>query len=164
MLHPSREPTQHRGKVWQCGLLPSCLTRCLQTCRSGGSSRHRTLTPSCCSRCAALRRAVLRCAAPHRTVMHVPRGDNPRHALHAAAGRCAGAAHQLPCAPTPATFPPPAHHARQQMGKFYELFEMDAHTAVETLGLSYMKVGWQWAGRHGLSQLAINRGCWARPS
>ncbi len=27
------------------------------------------------------------------------------------------------------------------MGKFYELFEMDAHTAVETLGLSYMKVG-----------------------
>ena len=27
------------------------------------------------------------------------------------------------------------------MGKYYELFEMDAHTAVETLGLSYMKVG-----------------------
>ncbi len=27
-----------------------------------------------------------------------------------------------------------------KMGKFYEMFEMDAHIAVETLGLSYMKV------------------------
>jgi hypothetical protein len=27
-----------------------------------------------------------------------------------------------------------------KMGKFYELFEMDAHVAVEALGLSYMKV------------------------
>lgn len=26
-----------------------------------------------------------------------------------------------------------------KMGKFYELFEMDAHLAVEVLGLSYMK-------------------------
>lgn len=36
------------------------------------------------------------------------------------------------------------------MGKFYELFEMDAHVAVEVLGLSYMKAsvtcvrGTQW--------------------
>jgi hypothetical protein len=29
-----------------------------------------------------------------------------------------------------------------KMGKFYELFEMDAHVAVEILGLSYMKVSW----------------------
>lgn len=36
------------------------------------------------------------------------------------------------------------------MGKFYELFEMDAHTAVETLGLSYMKVGsWGQLGAAG---------------
>ena len=31
----------------------------------------------------------------------------------------------------------PTAHA----GKFYELFEMDAHIAVEDLGLAYMKVG-----------------------
>ena len=27
-----------------------------------------------------------------------------------------------------------------KMGKFYELFEMDAHTGCEVLGLSYMRV------------------------
>ncbi len=28
-----------------------------------------------------------------------------------------------------------------KMGKFYEMFEMDAHVGVEILGLIYMKVG-----------------------
>lgn len=28
-----------------------------------------------------------------------------------------------------------------KMGKFYEMFEMDAHVGVEVLGLMYMKVG-----------------------
>lgn len=28
-----------------------------------------------------------------------------------------------------------------KMGKFYEMFEMDAHVGVEVLGLIYMKVG-----------------------
>lgn len=33
------------------------------------------------------------------------------------------------------------HHPTTHAGKFYELFEMDAHIAVEDLGLAYMKVG-----------------------
>jgi hypothetical protein len=28
-----------------------------------------------------------------------------------------------------------------KMGKFYEMFEMDAHVGAEVLGLTYMKVG-----------------------
>lgn len=41
-----------------------------------------------------------------------------------------------------------------KMGKFYELFEMDAHLAVEALGLSYMKVG----GRGGAGGVVLGWG------
>ena len=44
-----------------------------------------------------------------------------------------------------------------KMGKFYELMEMDAHTGVEVLGLSYMKVGGGGApggaGQRGVASL-----------
>lgn len=33
------------------------------------------------------------------------------------------------------------HFLFKQMGKFYELFEMDAHVGAKELDLQYMKVG-----------------------
>ena len=33
-----------------------------------------------------------------------------------------------------------------KMGKFYEMFEMDAHVGAEVLGLTYMKVGPAFVG------------------
>ena len=35
-----------------------------------------------------------------------------------------------------------------KMGKFYEMFEMDAHVGVEVLGLMYMKVGTSYSAIH----------------
>lgn len=40
-----------------------------------------------------------------------------------------------------------------KMGKFYEMFEMDAHVGVEVLGLMYMKVGIASNSIHASSDL-----------
>ena len=40
-----------------------------------------------------------------------------------------------------------------KMGKFYEMFEMDAHVGVEVLGLMYMKVGISSNSIHSSSDL-----------
>ncbi|EFN52031.1 hypothetical protein CHLNCDRAFT_139631 [Chlorella variabilis] len=50
-----------------------------------------------------------------------------------------------------------------KMGKFYELFEMDAHVAVEVLGLSYMKgdkphAGFPEAAYHGMAERLARAG------
>ena len=45
-----------------------------------------------------------------------------------------------------------------KMGKFYEMFEMDAHTGAEVLGLIYMKVSTPWYHSCPLSKPACRSG------